>query len=176
MFGIAAAPFALAWLAYLYWQPEQRMNHGELIEPRQLPGAPLVTREGESFRLEALRGKWVLVHADSGACADPCRRQLYYMRQVRLAQGANRDRIERVWLLTDDTPPAAELAPLLDGVEVVRAKGSALLAALPAARAPSDHVYVVDPLGNLMLRFPRDPDPKRMIKDLQRLLKVSRIG
>jgi cytochrome oxidase Cu insertion factor (SCO1/SenC/PrrC family) len=176
MLGIAVAPFVLAWLAYLYWQPEGRMNHGDLIKPRQLSDAPLPSLTGEPFRLETLRGKWVLIHADSGACAEACRRQLYYMRQVRLAQGANRDRIARVWLLTDDTSPAADLAPLYEGVEVVRAKGSRLVAELPAPRDLTDHVYVIDPLGNLMLRFPRNPDPKRMVKDLQRLLKVSRIG
>ena len=176
IFAVAAAPFLLAWLAYLYWEPDRYTNHGELIAPRSLPDAPLVLRDGRPFRLDEYRGKWILVHADSGACGESCRQQIYYMRQVRLAQGANRDRIARVWLLTDDLPPPTELAALYDGVALVRAAGSALVAALPAERDPSDHVYLVDPLGNLMLRFPRDPDPKGMIKDLQRLLKFSRIG
>jgi cytochrome oxidase Cu insertion factor (SCO1/SenC/PrrC family) len=173
---VAIAPFVLAWAAYLFWKPDHYMNHGKLIDPRRLPAAPLAARDGTPFRLDAHRGKWVLIHADSGACADSCRKQLYYMRQVRLAQGANQDRIDRVWLLTDDRQPPVDIAPLYEGVEVVRASGSALLAALPADRDVSDHVYLVDPLGNLMLRFPRDPDPKGMVKDLQRLLKVSRIG
>lgn len=176
IFSIAVAPFVLAWIAFLFWEPDRYMNHGELIEPRPLPTVPLVLRNGEPFRLEGHRGKWILIHADSGACAESCRQQLYYMRQVRLAQGANRDRIVRVWLLTDDRDPAAEIAALYDGVDLVRAAGSALVAALPAERHPSDHVYLVDPLGNLILRFPRNPDPKAMIKDLQRLLKISRIG
>lgn len=152
------------------------MNHGELIEPHPLPEARLSLTDGRPFRLDSYRGKWVLVHADSGACGESCRQQLYYMRQVRLAQGANQTRIERVWLLTDDRRPPADIAPLYEGVDVVRAAGSPLVAALPAERDPSDHVYLLDPLGNLMLRFPRDPDPRGMIKDLQRLLKVSRIG
>jgi hypothetical protein len=117
-----------------------------------------------------------MLHADSGACGESCRKQLYYMRQVRLAQGANRERIERVWLITDDRAPSPEIAALVEDVALVRAGGSALVAALPAPHDPSDHIYLVDPLGNLMLRFPRDPDPKGIVKDLQRLLKVSRIG
>jgi cytochrome oxidase Cu insertion factor (SCO1/SenC/PrrC family) len=173
---VAVAPFVLAWAAYLFWKPDRYMNHGKLIAPRPLPAAPLASRDGTPFRLDAHRGKWVLIHADSGACAESCRRQLYYMRQVRLAQGANQERIDRVWLLTDDRQPPADIAALYEGVEVVRASGSALLAALPADRDVRDHVYLVDPLGNLMLRFPRNPDPKGMVKDLQRLLKVSRVG
>lgn len=176
MAAVAVAPLVLAWAAYLFWTPDRHMNHGELIEPHQLPVGPLTLRDGKPFRLESHRGKWVLLHADSGACADSCRKQLYYMRQVRLAQGANQERIDRVWLLTDDRQPPADIATLYEGVDIVRAAGSALVAALPADRDVSDHVYLVDPLGNLMLRFPRNPDPKGMVKDLQRLLKVSRIG
>jgi len=176
IFAVAVAPFALAWLAYVFWAPERHMNHGELIEPHTLPDAPLALADGRPFRLDAYRGKWVLIHADSGMCEEACRQQLYYMRQVRLAQGANQTRIERVWLLTDNRQPPADIAPLYEGVDVVRAAGSPLVAALPAERDPSDHVYLLDPLGNLMLRFPRNPDPRGMIKDLQRLLKVSRIG
>jgi cytochrome oxidase Cu insertion factor (SCO1/SenC/PrrC family) len=176
IFAVAVAPFALAWIAYLFWEPERHINHGELIEPRPLPAVPLARRDGKPFRLEEYKGKWVLLHADSGACGERCRKQLYYMRQVRLAQGANRERIERVWLITDDRAPSPEIAALVDDVALVQAGGSALVAALPAPRDPSDHIYLVDPLGNLMLRFPRDPDPKGIVKDLQRLLKVSRIG
>jgi cytochrome oxidase Cu insertion factor (SCO1/SenC/PrrC family) len=176
IFAVAVAPFVLAWLAYLFWEPGRFMNHGELIAPRQLPSGALTLRDGRPFRLDEHRGKWVMIHVDSGACGESCRKQLYYMRQVRLALGADRDRIARVWLLTDDRPPSAEIAALYDGVDLVRAAGSPLVAALPAERDPSDHVYLVDPLGNRLLRFPRDPDPKRMLKDLQRLLKVSRIG
>jgi len=176
MFAVAVAPFVLAYLAYQYWQPGGRANYGELIEPRTLPAAPLAQLDGRPFRLADLAGKWVMIHADSGACAEPCRKQLYFMRQVRLAQGKNFDRIERVWLVTDDVRPAPDLAPLLEGVWLVRAAGAAVVAALPAGAAVSDHVYLVDPLGNLMLRFPRDPDPTGMIKDLQRLLKLSRVG
>jgi predicted nucleic acid-binding Zn ribbon protein len=176
MFAVAVAPFVCAWLAYLFWVPSRHMNHGDLIEPRPLPAVPLTLRDGRPFRLDAHRGKWVLIHADSGGCGESCREQLYYMRQVRLALGANRERVERVWLLTDDREPAAEIAPLYEGVYLVRAASSALVAALPADHDRRDHVYLIDPLGNLMLRFPKDPDPKGMLKDLQRLLKVSRIG
>ncbi|MCC6608366.1 MAG: hypothetical protein IT515_01650 [Burkholderiales bacterium] len=175
MFAVAVGPFVLAYLAYQFWQPAGRVNHGELIEPRTLPSAPLAQIDGKPFRLEELKGKWLMIHADSGACRESCRKQLYFMRQVRLAQGQNQDRIERIWLLTDDVQPPAEVMPLVDGAWLVRAAGAPIVAALPGATV-SDHIYVVDPLGNLMMRFPRDPDPVGMIKDFQRLLRVSRIG
>jgi cytochrome oxidase Cu insertion factor (SCO1/SenC/PrrC family) len=176
MFAVTVAPFVFAYLAYQYWQPAGRSNHGELIEPRILPTAPLVLLNGKPFQLADLKGKWLMIHADSGACAESCRKQLYFMRQVRLAQGKNFDRIERVWLITDGAQPPADLAPLVEGVWLVRAAGAPIVVALPGMAAVSDHIFLVDPRGNLMLRFPRDPDPAGMIKDLQRLLKLSRVG
>jgi hypothetical protein len=86
------------------------------------------------------------------------------------------ERIERVWLVTDRVAPDPSLLRDHDGAYAVRAIGSPILAEFPAARSASDHIYIVDPLGNLMLRFPKDPEPGRMLKDLARLLKVSRIG
>jgi hypothetical protein len=161
-----AAPFALAWLAYwLDWAPGATSNYGELVTPpRPLSGAPL----------EALRGKWVLVTFDAGACDAYCERKLYFMRQLRRAQGKDESRVERLWLLTDDAAPAAALRTAIEGTHIAPAQ--ALAAHFPAAGAVRDHIYVVDPLGNLMMRYPRDPDPSRMLKDLQRLLKVSGLG
>ena len=161
-----ALPFVLAPLAYwLDWAPGTTSNYGELVMPaRQVAGAPL----------DALRGKWVLVSFDAAACDAYCERKLYFMRQVRRAQGKDQDRVERLWLVTDAGRPHGELLNAIEGTRVERA--DALPVQFPAAATPVDHIYVIDPLGNLMLRFPREPDPSRMLKDLQRLLRVSRIG
>lgn len=161
-----AAPFALAWLAYLLdWAPGTSSNYGTLITPAQpVAGAPL----------EALRGKWVLVSFDAAACDAYCERKLYFMRQVRRAQGKNQGRVERLWLLTDGARPRPALLEAIEGTHIAPAGG--LARAFPAEAAPSDHIYVVDPLGNLMMRYPREPDPSRMLKDLQRLLRVAGFG
>jgi hypothetical protein len=98
------------------------------------------------------------------------------MRQIRLAQGKDMVRLERVWLISDDSRPPPDLLAEYEGILVVRAAGSEVLAALPAPADRAAHLYVVDPQGNLMMRFPEKPDPTRMIKDLQRLLRPSRIG
>jgi len=96
------------------------------------------------------------------------------MRQVRGAQCANQGRVERLWLLTGADRPGAQLLAAIEGTHVERA--GALAARFPAAGAVSDHIYVVDPLGNLMMRYPREPDATRVLKDLQRLLRISGTG
>ena len=153
---VCAAPIVLGTAAYLAgWSPGTPSNYGELLEPRPVAG------------FESLRGKWVLVIFDAAACDANCERKLYFIRQVRRAQGKDMDRVERLWVLTDGGKPRAELLPGIEGTR---------LASLPSAGFPgsaADHIYLVDPLGNLMLRFPRDPDPSKVIKDLQRLLKYS---
>jgi cytochrome oxidase Cu insertion factor (SCO1/SenC/PrrC family) len=163
IFLACAAPFAFAWAAWYFgWAPGAAGNYGELVEPRGVSGAPL----------PALRGKWVMVMFDTAACDSYCEKKLYYMRQVRRAQGKEQGRVERLWVITDGGKPRAKLLTAIEGTHVSR--GSPAPAGFPGE--PRDHVYLVDPLGNLMMRFPRDPDPSKMLKDLQRLLKYSRIG
>jgi cytochrome oxidase Cu insertion factor (SCO1/SenC/PrrC family) len=163
IFLACAAPFALGWAAWYFgWGTGSAGNYGELISPRALSGAPFAE----------LRGKWVLVAFDTGGCDAYCEKKLYFMRQVRKAQGKDEARVERLWLITDAGTPRPELLTAIEGTRVARAIEPN--EAFPGGR--HDHIYLVDPLGNLMLRFPRDPDPSKMLKDLQRLLKYSRIG
>lgn len=160
-----ALPFVLAPLAYwLDWAPGGASNYGELVAP------PLPL---EAAPFTALRGKWVLVSFDAPACDAYCEKKLYFMRQLRRAVGKEQERVERLWLLEGEGKPRAELLAAIEGTRVER--NDALRARFPAAGDATGHIYLVDPLGNLMLRFPRDPDPSKMLKDLQRLLKVSRI-
>jgi hypothetical protein len=164
--GLAcAAPFILGTAAYLLdWAPGQAANYGELIVPRPLSGPPL----------DSLRGKWVLVSFDGAACDAYCEKKLYFMRQVRTAQHKNMGRVERLWLLTDAGKPRAELVAAIEGTRIAALKDSPAAKDFPGNLA--DHIYVVDPNGNLMMRFPRDPDPSKILRDLQRLLRLSQIG
>jgi hypothetical protein len=176
IFLVCLAPFVAAYVTYYLWVPDSRMNYGEVLPLRALPGTLGTRPDGTALQAADLRGKWVLVQADSGACAEPCLKKLYAMRQVRLAQGKNFERVERVWLVLDNAPVSVPEPRLLEGVLPVRTEGRAAAAAFPAEGDVRDHVYLVDPMGNVMLRFPKDADPKRMLKDLQRLLKVSQVG
>jgi cytochrome oxidase Cu insertion factor (SCO1/SenC/PrrC family) len=174
--ALAAAPAVASYLLYYFWPPARTVNYGDLIEPRPLPDPPLALADGTAFQLSRLRGKWVLVSLDSGRCDAHCDRKLLYMRQLRLTQGKEMERVERAWLIVDDVVPRPDAIVPYTGTWVVRGAGAGLLERFPAASAATDHIYVIDPLGNLMMRFPRDPEPARMIKDLSRLLKASRIG
>lgn len=173
--AVAATPVAASYLVYFFWPPEHTVNYGELLEPTPLPDAALTLADGTPFAFSRLKGKWVLVTVDSGNCDAYCDKKLYYMRQVRLAQGRNMERIERAWLIGDSASPRAETLARYQGTWTIRA-GGGFLRRLPAWDALSDHIFVIDPLGNLMMRYPRDPDPRRMIRDLTRLLRASRVG
>lgn len=173
---VSVFPLVAALFFYYVSPPAGRMNHGDLLQPADLTGKPLRLLGGEAFRFEQLRGKWLLLQIDSGECDARCREKLYAMRQIRLAQGKDMARLERVWLLSDDRSPPPDLLKAYEGTLVVHAAGSELLAAFPAPTDRAAHLYVADPRGYLMMRFPEKPDPTRMIKDLQRLLRPARIG
>ena len=159
-----ALPVAAGWL--IWWldlAPGTAGNYGTLLTPK--PVALPVPGE--------LKGKWVLVQFDGGACDAGCERKLYFMRQVRRAQGREMPRVARLWLVTDAAQPRAELLAAIEGTVVAPAPAGA---SFPAERSVTDHLYLVDPLGNLMMRFPRDPDPTKVINDIRRLLRASSFG
>lgn len=174
--GLAAAPVVAAYVMVYFLPSPGRMNRGELLEPRPLPDAGLEWLDGSAFKLARLKGKWVLAMVDSADCGEPCRRKLHYLRQVRLAQGKNMDRVERLWLIADRAQPEPALLAGFEGTWFVRAASGPVPAAFPAAKAVSDHIYIIDPLGNLIMRYSENADPRDIVKDLERLLKASRIG
>jgi hypothetical protein len=171
--AVCAAPVVASFVAYYWLRPSGHVNYGELLTPQPLPAATLTGLDGRPFGFADLKGSWVLVNVDGAACDERCRTKLVYMRQVRLAQGKNSERIERVWLVTDSALPNAGVLAEQEGLHVARAGASALLRAFPAATTPAAHIYVIDPLGNLMMRFPENADPQRMLKDVARLLRHS---
>jgi cytochrome oxidase Cu insertion factor (SCO1/SenC/PrrC family) len=173
---LCAAPVIASYIAYYFASPEGHTNYGELMETRPLPATRLQLTDGTAFQLSRLKGKWILLMVDSGGCDEFCQRKLFTIRQLRLAQGKDMERIERAWLISDAAAPPAAVVSSYQGTWMIRGAGSELLGQLPVKSALADHIYVVDPLGNLVLRYPRDADPLKIIKDLARLLKTSRIG
>jgi cytochrome oxidase Cu insertion factor (SCO1/SenC/PrrC family) len=174
---VFALPILAAWTAYLlHWSPGGTSNYGDLIKPRPVPDTPLVRLDGKPFRLSQLRGKWVMLAFDRPGCDESCVRKLYYMRQIRVAQGESMDRVERVWILTGAGKPSAALLAAYPGMQVAREPSPQFESGFPAADGVVHHVYLIDPRGNVMMRFPRDPNPSRMLKDLQHLLKYSSAG
>ena len=177
---VCASPLIASYLTYYVIKPEGRTNYGALIDPRQHPMPPLgaTTLDGKPADLDTYKGKWIMLQADSGDCAEACRTKLFQQRQLRLIQGKEMDRVERVWLVTDDKPIDTVLLREYDGTRVLRADPAKLRQWLPVEQgaAVTDHVYMIDPLGNLMMRFPKNPDPNKMKKDVSKLLRASSIG
>jgi hypothetical protein len=172
-----ALPVVAGYVIYFFdLAPGASGNYGTLLPARPLPEVVLQDLEGRPFKSSELRGKWLLVHFDSGACDTYCERKLYFMRQVRKALGRDTGRVERLWVVTDNQAPDTRLLQAIEGTRLTRDPGGTFSAAFAASAEKTDHIYVVDPLGNLMMSFPREPNPSRMLKDVQRLLKLSGIG
>jgi cytochrome oxidase Cu insertion factor (SCO1/SenC/PrrC family) len=173
--AIFAAPIVASVIAYNVMEPKATGNFGELLlPPVKVTAQPLQGQRGGAFAFAELAGKWVLVASDSGECARGCRDKLEAMRQVRLALGRNAGRVERVFVVDDLRRPDPGLLEEFSGTRVALTPTG--LALPPGAGNDRAHVYLVDPNGNVMLRWPAGADRKRMLGDLQRLLKASQIG
>lgn len=155
------------------FRPEGTVNYGELLEVKALQGQAREIEHNTIYRARDMRGKWSLITIDSGECDDYCQKKLYQMRQVRLVQNTEKERIERIWLIDDDLMPHQDVKTEYAGTVLLSAMNSSLLGEFPADISPRDHIYVIDPMGNLMMRYPRDADPSKMSKDLKLLLKLS---
>jgi len=169
--AVAIAPVIASYSAYYFFPREQRTNYGELLAT---PAPPLAgsRADGQPFALTQLRGKWALIVSAPGDCDATCAQALHLTRQVRTIQGREMERVQRVWLVTGAAAPDPALLAQHPDLLVARVPQDAL-AGLPAG---ADRIYIVDPLGNLVLAFPPDPDIKRAAKDVERLLRASRIG
>ncbi|HTR58878.1 MAG TPA: hypothetical protein VMM27_11945 [Casimicrobiaceae bacterium] len=171
---VCAAPVLASYVAYYWLRPEARTNYGELLEPATAPEISGTRPGGTAFHLSDLHGRWTLLIVAGGAgCDAPCERGLYATRQAHTMQGGERDRIGRVLLLPSGAPaPAPELLAEHPGMIVVHGDPRQWTAR-PGA---TPNIYLVDPHGNFILRYPPDPDIRRLAKDLERLLRASRIG
>lgn len=178
--AVCAAPMVASYFTYYVIKPQTKNNYGTIIDPRQFPVPQLnaVNAEGKSQELSSLKGKWLMVQIDRGICETPCQKKLYDMRQLRTAQGKEMERIQRVWLITDETAVEEKLRLGIAGTEMLRVAPTSLEKWLPTEQGTSiyDHIYLIDPLGNLMMRFPKDADANKVKKDLSKLLKASAIG
>ncbi|MCD6662832.1 MAG: hypothetical protein LT082_05475 [Comamonas sp.] len=181
MLLVCVAPVAASYFTYFVLRPHVgSLNYGELIEPqRPMPtGQKLVALDGSPTVLGDLSGQWLLLSVAGGACDATCRNNLYFQRQLRESLGENRERVDWVWLITDDAPLPAEIREGLAHATVRRIDAAALQAWLsPAAgHRLEEQLYLVDPHGNWMMRFPPNltvASAEKVRKDLSRLLYAS---
>lgn len=177
---VCAAPVIASYLTYFVIRPEGRTNYSELVQPqRPIPvDLPLADVQGQPVSPGSLKGQWLLVAVAGGACDEGCEKKLWLQRQLREALGREKDRLDKVWLVHDGVPARAQ------AVQAMQAAGAATVLVLPQAAlakwlepAPGqrleDHFYIVDPLGNWMMRVPPNPDAAKLKRDLDKLLRAS---
>ena len=178
--AVCAAPVIASYFTYFVIRPDGRNNYSELIVPsREMPAAlPLKNLTGQSVLAPSLRGQWLLVVVSDAACDGVCEKHLYLQRQLRETLGREKERVDKLWLITDDGMPRPEVLQAISpdpSVTVLRVPRAALSAWLaPSMGQTLDaHVYLVDPMGQWMMRTPVDPEPAKMKRDLERLLRAS---
>lgn len=177
IFALFAAPLAIAWVLNFSgdFTPGATTNHGILVQPvRPVQASALVDAQGMPLEPAVFEHHWTLVYRLAGPCDEACHEALYVLRQVRLAQGKNIDRVQRL-LLLDGAPNAEwlnEIRTHYPGLAIARLGAGATATEFSAP----GRIYLVDPLGNLMMEYTPDAEPRGMIKDLERLLRISYVG
>jgi hypothetical protein len=177
--AVCAAPVIASYFTYFVIRPQGRTNYSTLIVPtHSLPGAlPLHDLDGRPVSAASLKGQWLLVTVGGGACDAACDKRLFLQRQLREMMGKERERVDKVWFVVDDAPvaPVLQQALATPPTTVLRVPRAALAAWLQpeGGHALEDHVYLVDPMGEWMMRAPADPDPKKLKADLDKLLRAS---
>lgn len=182
MLVIFALPPVAAYLAYFNnWIPKGRTNKCELIQPAQpVTGLSFRTLDGGSLSMEDLKGQWVFLSAAGNPCDDSCRKAIYNMRQIRTALADGKQYVERVVVLPGAMPKDDLETFLKDypGMHVIVGNDEALarlvsLLPRPAVGEGAGDIYVIDPLGNLMMHYSAEQNPRGLLLDMQHLLKVT---
>jgi hypothetical protein len=177
---VCASPVIASYFTYFVIRPEGRTNYSELILPTH--GLPtdlnLRTLDGTPVAPRSLHGQWLLMAVGPAACDAACEKRLLMQRQLREMLGRERDRLDKVWVVTDEQPLTPQLREALGGVApvtVLRADAAAMARWLQpeAGKRIEEHLYVVDPMGEWMMRAPVDPEPSRVKRDIEKVLRAS---
>jgi len=188
---LSLAPVLAAVLVYFNpnWRPEGSVAYGTLIEP-QRPIPPSVeleatTLDGKPFDVASLKGKWLLIAADSGDCQDACARKLFILRNSHASQGKNVERLARVWFITDVAKVPEKVLEAYKGTIMLRVRPEQLKAFLlngsaaegsQANKALAEPMWIIDPNANLILQYPQNAEPEKVRNDITKLVYHSRIG
>jgi cytochrome oxidase Cu insertion factor (SCO1/SenC/PrrC family) len=152
-------PFVASTAMYYFWPRGKQMNYGELLQPGTLPDLSLEDLNGKAVPLSTLKGRWTLVHVDSGRCQTVCLEKMYKIRQVRLTQGKNMERVQRLWIISDNVVPEPNVLDTYKGTIELKAGKADIASFLPSSGLLHDHIWIIDPLGNVILRYEKDADP-----------------
>lgn len=185
--ALFALPVAIA--SYLYkdsWRPAKTGNYGELIQPpREVPDMPLTSADNKNIRFADLKGRWSLVYVSPGKCEATCLKRLYYIRQIHTAFAKELERIQEVLITLDAAPDGALAEKIKEYPRVKVISGPQASLAILAERFRgaagknedlTGRIYIIDPQGFIMMRYPAEPDPAGIRRDIEKLLKYSWVG
>ena len=176
---LCASPVIASYITYYVIRPEGRRNFGELITPQRIvPNLSATASNGDSVNLQTLTGQWLLVSVSGGACDAVCQKHLYLQRQLRESLGKEKDRLDWVWLVSDAAPIAPAILPALKDATVLRLPAEQITTWMQPAQGQqlADHLYLIDPMGNWMMRFPPGLDAaaaKKAKSDIDRVMRAS---
>ena len=177
---VCAAPVLASYFTYYVVRPTAQRNYGTLMNPAPLlPDVEVTSIDGKRSKLRALQSQWLLISVASGACNSQCEKHIYLQRQLRESLGREKDRLDRIWLIPDVQPVVPALAPQVHAVSA----GAYALRIQPGdlqqwlspepGKTLGEHLYLVDPMGQWMMRFPADVDAAKAKRDIERLLRAA---
>jgi len=176
---ICASPVVASYLMFYVIRPSSMKSFGELILPvKAMPALQTKDLTGASVSLQSLKGQWLLVSVAPAACNDACQQNLYLQRQLRAALGREKDRTDWVWLVSDAGNLDEQLLSGLTEAVVLRLPEAEIARWLApqAGQSLSDHLYLVDPHGDWMMRFPAKlttENAPQLRRDWERLLRAA---
>lgn len=176
---VCAAPVVASYFTYYVLRPTQQRSYGELIaEQPGLPDVQAQTLDGRTVNLSSLKGQWLLVSTSAGACEQRCQDHLYLQRQLRETLGREKERLDWVWLINDQQAVPEKILPAAEQAITLRVPADVISGWLKAevGHELDEHLYVVDPQGHWMMRFPASMNKAtagKAKRDLERLLRAS---
>ena len=176
---VCAAPVVASYFTYYVIRPQTAKSHGDLIQPtRAIPDINVTDLNQQKVALPSLKDQWLLISVAPAGCDDACQQRLYLQRQILTGLGRERDRLDWVWLISDNGEVPQSIRPGLSEAVVLRMPKDQIEAWLQPANGHdlTEHLYLVDPMGEWMMRFPAPINAEhapRIKRDLERLLRAS---
>ena len=169
-------------LYFLGFSPPAFSNKGELLDPIVDVKAFSLMDDARQLlvRDDITVHKWHMIIFTGAECDEACNQALYNMRQINIAVGKHANRLRRlvVHLEQPDAAFRALVSKEYPDARHAYASDKVIEAALQGVGADfrDNEIYIMDPLGNIMLRFTREQSYKDLMHDLNKMFKVSQIG
>ncbi len=173
---IFVLPFTVAATLHLLNVHPSSRSYGELVNPPHALTIPaLQDAQGNAIKPQQWLKKWSIVTVETGTCGEPCQAQIHLLKQVNIALDKDAKRVQRV-LIAPNTEAFNDLQKQYPDLMIVSGESTAATQFAAQFKGSAGSIYLVDPLGNLMMRYPQNLNPKGMLTDMKKLLKNSWAG